>query len=439
NLLLSHRPEEVRPLLNLSLATFQQHPSDSRSLEAVKRITSRLQKLMTGGSCGGPEQGLLLFQRARELKTEASRLTKARPRIVYQGLLQNALSPGRLFERKGGQIYCVIRPHERQGRTGVLAVKVRKDRLLKKGRLRMKWVPFERVGLVLATQLDLPLDSSSEALVRQITAAAVQEHIPLNLDRLDLEQDQGPLARHEMRLAALKDEKKRLACQTCPLSENCVNNKDSQVFKLLARLEKLQAQTGGSSRLLWSSFMRRLEFLRDEGFVAPDDELTEDGKWAAKLRLDHPLIIAAGIRARAWPEDDPALLAALISPFVLDNDKPAEPLGPTRTIPSTLTPAWLHLEKAVRPLMQHQQGRGFETPALNPRASLAIYSWATLGDWNDAVRVLGQDEGDLAMLAFRTADSLRQLASLADTQPGLAASARHAIDLILKEPVTVPL
>jgi hypothetical protein len=45
----------------------------------------------------------------------------------------------------------------------------------------------------------------------------------------------------------------------------------------------------------------------------------------------------------------------------------------------------------------------------------------------------------MAMLAFRTADHLRQIASLSETHPNLAATARRAVDLILKEPVTVPL
>ena len=231
----------------------------------------------------------------------------------------------------------------------------------------------------------------------------------------------------------------RLPCNHCPLAGRCLYNKNSQAFKLLRRLEKMLDKTEESAQVLLTSFMRHLNFLKEEKFISANDELTEDGKWAAKLRLDQPLIIAAGIRAHAWPEDDPALLAALIAPFVMDNERPSEPLATLRTLPPEFASAWLRLEKAVDPLVRRQREKGFEVPTLNMRAALAIYTWATRDDWNEAVRIYGKDEGDLAMLTFRTADNLRQLASLYETHPALAVSARRARDLILREPVTVPL
>ena len=68
-----------------------------------------------------------------------------------------------------------------------------------------------------------------------------------------------------------------------------------------------------------------------------------------------------------------------------------------------------------------------------------MYDWAGDGDWEESVRKLGLDEGDMAMLVFRTADNLRQIAGLRKTHPTLAATASKAMALILKEPVIVPL
>jgi len=439
NLLLSHRPEEVKTMLNLSLAAFQQRQSDPDTLKSVKRITSRLEELMEGGACGGPEQGTFYFRRIRELKKEARRLARIKPHLVKENFLQNALSPGRLFERKGGQIFCVVGLQERRGRNGVLAARVRTERLLKKGRLRLKWIPFGKIEQVLDAQTDLEPDMKTEEIVRRIREAAGQKYSPLEMAQLDSLKDRRLLDRHEMDSAAVDAEMKGLPCNTCQLAEKCLYNNDSQIFKLLRRLDKLQAETEESAHLLFSSFLWHLKFLKEEGFVTTNDELTEDGKWAAKLRLDHPLIMAAGIRAHAWPEDDPALLASLIAPFVVDNEKPPEPLGTLRTIPPELAPAWLHLGKAVDPLIRRQGERGFATPVLNIRPALAMYSWATHNEWNEAVQIYGKDEGDLAMLTFRTADNLRQFASLSETHPALAVTARRARDMILREPVTVPL
>ncbi|MBW1708702.1 MAG: DEAD/DEAH box helicase [Deltaproteobacteria bacterium] len=439
NLLLSRRPEEIKPLLNLSLAAFQQHRPESESTKSINRITDRLTELLKNGSCSGPEQALFDFQRIRELRKESRRLAKLKPRLAQRGFLQNALSPGRLFENKEGKIYAVIHHQERRGRNGVQAVNIKKARLLKKGQLHLKWIPFDRVALVLATQMDLQPEMSADEIVKKIRAAATQDHVPMEMDQIALMRDSALLSQHEKQVAAIETEMRRLPCNTCQLAKNCMYDRNSKVYKLLMRLAKLRAETRESAQLIWSSFFRHLKFLQEEGFVTTDDELTEDGKWAAKLRLDHPLVIASGIRAHAWPENDPVLLAAIIAPFVMDNDKQAEPLGTLINIPPELAPAWFYLIEVVGPLIRRQRERGFDIPRLNLRAALAIYSWATEGEWSEVVRLYGQDEGDLAMLAFRVADNLRQFASLSDTHPDLAASARRATDLILKEPVTIPL
>ncbi|MBW2567191.1 MAG: hypothetical protein JRE24_10055, partial [Deltaproteobacteria bacterium] len=49
---------------------------------------------------------------------------------------------------------------------------------------------------------------------------------------------------------------------------------------------------------------------------------------------------------------------------------------------------------------------------------------------------VGMAEGDLAMLVSRTADNLRQIASLTKVYPAIAGSAAEAIAIILREPVT---
>ena len=47
----------------------------------------------------------------------------------------------------------------------------------------------------------------------------------------------------------------------------------------------------------------------------------------------------------------------------------------------------------------------------------------------------GIAEGDMATLVLRTADNLRQISSLKDTYPDVAACAQKAREGILREPV----
>ena len=55
------------------------------------------------------------------------------------------------------------------------------------------------------------------------------------------------------------------------------------------------------------------------------------------------------------------------------------------------------------------------------------------------MKLTAVDEGDLAMLIFRTADNLRQIKSLENTHPELSEKAAKSIQLLLREPVVIPL
>ncbi len=54
----------------------------------------------------------------------------------------------------------------------------------------------------------------------------------------------------------------------------------------------IEGQTSSAASLLWKDFSLHLEFLQREGFVEnAGRRLTEDGRWASRLRLDHPLLV----------------------------------------------------------------------------------------------------------------------------------------------------
>ena len=71
-------------------------------------------------------------------------------------------------------------------------------------------------------------------------------------------------------------------------------------------------------------------------------------------------------------------------------------------------------------------------------AASAVFAWGLMSEFSDVVVLYGGGEGDLANLIYRTADNLRQVISLSETHPRLAANAREAVDLMLRPPVVVP-
>ena len=184
---------------------------------------------------------------------------------------------------------------------------------------------------------------------------------------------------------------------------------------------------------LWNDFNRHLAFLREEGFVDDDDKLTENGRWASKLRLDQPLLIAECIRCGVFPRD-PNLFAAVVAPFIYDGDQDIN-LGDKRRPARKLLVASRAVLNAVRPLRSRMEQAGFPASPFFFWPSSVMYDWARGAQWDDLIRQTGISDGELAMIILRTADNLRQIRSLKDTHPEMAVIAEEAMNTILREPV----
>lgn len=193
--------------------------------------------------------------------------------------------------------------------------------------------------------------------------------------------------------------------------------------------KKKRPQSGN----LWEDFLRYLTFLQQEGYVDDGGRLTGSGLWASRLRLDQPLLIAECVRGGVFPDEDPALLASVVAPFV--SDRGHDMTLQKSSVPKKLQKAYGDVVRAVKPLAIRMAEAGFEAPPLPLWASLALYHWARGLDWTLVTRSLRIADGDLAMLISRTADNLRQIGALKDSHPRIASLAMEARNLILREPV----
>ena len=196
---------------------------------------------------------------------------------------------------------------------------------------------------------------------------------------------------------------------------------------------KTDGHTASAAALLWEDFSLHLGFLQREGFVDASGKLTDDGRWAARLRLDYPLLVAECLREDAFPVDDEKLLAATVAVFAYDRDDEIQMA--TKELPHKLMAALRKMLVAVRPMSRRLQTAGFKSPQLYPSAGVAMYYWARGRSWDDVIKTTGIAEGDMASLVLRTGDNLRQIASLKDTHPETAACAMRAREAILREPV----
>lgn len=188
-------------------------------------------------------------------------------------------------------------------------------------------------------------------------------------------------------------------------------------------------------RRLQEDFWRHLKFLEKKGYVLSTGELTEDGRWASRLRIDQPLLLAEGFRLKALPDSDPALLAAIMAAFV--NERESDDRFDRRMVPKKLLGSFLKAKRGLRPFARQMAAGGFWVAPLFFRPAVTMYAWASGHPWQKVLALAEIEEGDLAMLILRTADNLRHITAIGEAFPEAARSAAEAVALILREPVTV--
>ena len=434
NLLLSHTPEKIKAIFQRSFATYLNLANQEKGLDRrLKKAGRAVMELLPEALCAGPEFVLELSRKRRSLIAEISDLRSRLKGLQATVSKMANLVPGRLFLDRRGRMYCVIRPQVRRGENGVLALRVKANISIRGKHVKMRWFRPEKVSWILDRVLKLPPTEVLTKLVALLGKVSRMEPPPV-LDTLPLtENEASDLRPLKGRTLLLEQELDRLICNQCSHFRMCHCKPKGAFRPVLDDFACLWDGAHAVRMRLWNGFVKYLEFLKEEGFVSEDDKLTHDGIWASQLRLDQPLMIAEGLRLGILPGSDPALLAALVAPFVHDRDMEVK-LDESR-IPRRLLTAYDRMRKALAPLMERKAVRGFEVRPMALWPSATIYAWANGQPWEKALEIAGMAEGDLAMLVSRTAENLRQIASLTRVYPAVAQSAVEAIAIILREPV----
>jgi superfamily II RNA helicase len=435
NLLLSHSPEEIKEIFQRSFATYlnlaNQRPGlDQKLKDAGRNLMARLSESL----CGKPDLVLDLIRKRSNMIRELNHFRRQFKALVQRLSMAASLVPGRLFLDRRGRMYCAVKTQVRRHEQGVLACRVSARSSRRGRRLRMKWFPPQKVSDVLDAVLDLPpLDYPNR--VRETLAKAAQTKAPPISESPTLgDKELAELRPLKGRILFLEKELEGLVCNRCPHLRTCHGKtKGSKFGRALEEFSFVWDSANAVRMRLWNDFEKRLEFLQQEGFVTKENKLTDDGMWASQLRLDQPLMIAEGLRKGVFPASDPALLAALLGPFVHDRDTEVE--LDESAVPKRLLKGYDGMKKALIPLAERKAAQGFDArpTALWPAAT--IYAWANGQPWDKVLEIAGMAEGHLAMLVSRTADNLRQLASLTRVYPAIAESASGAVAIILREPV----
>ena len=153
--------------------------------------------------------------------------------------------------------------------------------------------------------------------------------------------------------------------------------------------------------------------------------------------MDQPLLIAEAIRKGGLDGADPLLLASGLAPFVWDRSLEVE-LRPDQGMDTREIDGFFDaVIGSISSLRRLKERWGFSSPSIFFWPSVALWLWAGGLTWEELLRIVPVAEGDMASLVMRTADHLRQVVSLKETHPELAAVATEAVGLILREPVYI--
>ncbi len=231
---------------------------------------------------------------------------------------------------------------------------------------------------------------------------------------------------------------KKLPCEKCEHMKYCHGSKNRDLKRLLKEFQWLAHRMGGTGEVLWIHFKRHLRFLKETHFVDGWDQLTSDGVWASKLRLDQPLMIAEAIRKGAFSNLNHEIMAGCIAPFVWDREQDVEIRVGYREDLDIIEEAFDKIMESIEDVRKLKIRRGFETPSIPFWPAVALFLWAKGIAWEQLISYFTVGEGDMASIIVRTADHLRQVVNLKETHPELSLTGGKAIAQILREPVFVP-
>jgi len=435
NLLLSHAPEEIRTLFGASLATFQNLHREKDISRELEEARIELDKWIAETACGSVEQLAEIRPRYDALREMRRRAQKNLRRQTTSGSMGSLLVPGRVFRSRRGTPYVAV-AHPQVSRRSVEAVRLAEPLRFRRDHVRTHHVVFHRIMEL--GELITPLPSLKNRQEWEALMFEAAEHPPRPMRCRPEGEPTVPVPDAVREINELTAQLAALPCGTCALFAPCLKGTSHPFTAALQRHFEYRARVQTIQDQLWQSFLKHLRLLGDEGYVDAAGRLTRDGTWASKLRLDQPLLISEGIRRNVFPAENPELLGALIAPFVMDRERHGDIQLSSLVwrFPDLAKPFFRMLHN-LQPLRERLQAEGFSVPPMPFWATATVYHWAGGSSWQTVREISGMDEGDLAMLILRTADHLRQIESLSETHPSLAASARRAIELILREPVLV--
>ena len=377
NLLMSHSPSAIKNLLDQSFATFQQKRSGGPGEENWKNMEDSLKWTLPEAKCdtSDPYEVLEHISISRELGRQSKRTPQSIDDELQFNQVKPYLVPGRLFHHRKKGVFALFKIIKSHDSIICASHNIKRQLRLKKGRIKLRKIPLEKIKLLYDYKVDIPGNYLLEELQNIFSA--------INISRLEILDTEFKVDSVASKEAAASSELRLnlLPCTGCSHVKDCHSRKNRHLGTLLRDFRAFADNSERMGEGLWISFKRHLRFLKETNFVKEDDSLTDDGIWASKLRLDQPLLIAEAIRKGGFNDLTPEVLAGSIAPFVWDRDQDVDlRIGGSLDI-SSMENAFERVLESMNSVRSLKSERGFNSPEIMFWPAAAIYMWSKGVPW----------------------------------------------------------
>ena len=433
NLLLSHSTLDVKHILDKSFAAYQLREKNSSAKTYGEDIARAIKVLLHAGKCdtSDPYEVIEYIQKREEITAQFKKSAHKAQSLKTLAEYKKHLTPGRLFRHKNQNIYMISNTYRDDDRLICLSYNLKKNSSSKRGKNKLKKVDSNQILAI----LDRCFEDSQELSLQALRELLKDFHN--DLKPLDIEIPPNDTT-DDKDSSLLEERLNSLPCRDCEHMNACHKEKRNKLKQLLHDFHSLKTHNVAIGEALWLNFKRHVRFLKETGFVNQDEHLTADGIWASKLRVDQPLLIAEAIRKGAFNGITAELMAGLLAPFVWDRSLEIELKSSGFLSLKALEEAFNNVMDYIAEIRELKEKREFKSPQLLYWPAGALFLWAKGVSWEQLLSFVPVVEGDMASLIMRTTDHLRQIINLDQKYPELSSIAAKAIDLIQREPVSIP-
>ncbi len=412
NLLKAHTIDHIQPILEKSFAQFQINQRADRYETKLDEVETQLEAYGQR-ECADWITQWQSFTLAKKHRSHHRLKTRHDPPEVSAQLA--FLTPGRVVELSKDHA-IVLRQYRSRGQGYAMLTVIRSGgHIVEYPANTITAVIDEIIDVAEARKFPWCTPHSLEHAIETL------ENFPTRLRHLPIRVDQDGTD-NPVLTEMLSHE---FPCPTCPARPACQKD-HPHALKLRQENHRLTKTIHALRTELRHRFQQHVEVLQKFGYLTPTCQLTPEGDWARLIRINHSLLITELIRMGAFEGISASLLAGVLASIAHDDDRPASFPGRHPALISTLG----QVRKVAHSLSAYE-----DPPLLRWDIAAIADLWIdepTL-PWSEFIRSTTMAEGDIYRLLARTLEYLSQLHGLRSTHPGLADSARDAMDRIRRD------